>query len=191
MKIPSDFYFNRILNSKIEEYYQQIKDLEDSEQICIVLYFLFEFREKENSDHYDYIASLPKDESYFPIFYSDENRNLLKGSIMINYMNKYIRKIKSEFEFLKNKFIELKEVEIREYIKVRLTLGARIFETDKINHVNSAVPIADLFNFHPEKVNCSWKVDEKKNFTVQAIKDIGVDEEVTPLLFKINNYLIF
>jgi len=183
MTIPKSFYSNRVLNSQIEEYFTQVTDMEDSEQICIFLFYLFEFRKKENTEHYDYIAFLPNDETYSPVFYSDQNKELLKGSIMIDYMNKNIRKIKNEFELLRNKFVELREIEFKEYIKVRLTLGARIFETDKSNQVNSSVPIADLFNFHHEKVNCCWKVDENNNFLVQAIKDIKEDEEVFKLEF--------
>jgi len=178
MMIPNDFYYNRILNEEINLYYKEIIELEESAQICVFLYFLFEIEKKEKSENLYYIDCLPKDETYFPVFFSDENKDLLKGSIIIDYINKNIQKFKKEFQILKNKFSKLNTVEFKDYLKVRLTLGARIFDTDKINYVNSAVPIADLFNFHPEKVNCYWKVDENNNFYVKAIRDIEEEEEV-------------
>lgn len=191
MTIPSSFYLNRVLNNKINSYYNGIKDIEDSEEICIFLYFLFEFRKKETSEHYDYIASLPNDETYFPVFYSNDNKNMLRGSIINNYMGKKIRKIKDEFEALQERITELKNIDFKEYLKVRLTLGARIFETNKSDYVTSAVPIADLFNFNPEKVNCCWQINENNDFIVKAIQDIEENEEVKTFLLLVNYFSKF
>ncbi len=186
MTIPKSFYFNRLLIEEINMYYNEISHLEESEQLCIFLYFLFELKKKEKSKDIEYLNCLPKDETCFPIFYSPENKDYLKGSLLIEYSNKNLKKIKNEFELLKNEFPEkFENVDLKEYLKIRLTFGARIFDTDKSNSIISAVPIADLINFHPEKVNCCWRIDEDNNFSVKAIRDIENDEEV---FFKILNF---
>lgn len=158
-------------------------DLEDKEQICVFIYFLFEFQKMPESSISNYINCIPKDETCFPIFYSEENKKLLQGSFFISYINKNMKKLKLEFESLKRIFPELINMDFKQYLKVRLTLGARVFETDKANKVTSAIPIADLFNYHPEKVNCCWKVDSKNNFNVQATRDIKENEEVNKNFF--------
>ena len=42
--------------------------------------FLMEERRKKDSPWYDYIASMPTDWSQFPLFYSEEDFSMLKGS---------------------------------------------------------------------------------------------------------------
>jgi hypothetical protein len=41
------------------------------------------------------------------------------------------------------------------------------------------VPLADMFNFHPDKINVEWFLDnETKCFTIRANRDIMKDEEI-------------
>jgi hypothetical protein len=43
----------------------------------------------------------------------------------------------------------------------------------------SMVPLADMFNFHPEKINVEWYLDtETRCFTIKANRDITKGEEI-------------
>ncbi len=106
-----------------------------SDQIAIYVFFVKEFLKEEKSTFYDYIKTLPMDTSCFPHYYNEKLKEYIKGSLLENEIQDHLKMFKKEYEILSEK--RLATFNFEEYMKIRLVLGARLFEvSSKENRVN-------------------------------------------------------
>lgn len=68
------------------------------------------------------------DVSCFPHFYTGKLKEFIKGSLLENEITSHFKLIKKEYDVLKERLIEINST-FEEYLKIRLILGARLFET--------------------------------------------------------------
>jgi histone-lysine N-methyltransferase SETD3 len=100
--------------------------MEFSDQIAIYVFFLMEYLKKEKSIYYPYIKTLPLDMSNFPHYFNECEKKLIKGSLLEKEINSQLNNFNKEYL----KLIEIfRSFNYEDYMKIRLILGARLFET--------------------------------------------------------------
>jgi len=86
--------------------------------------------------YFDYIKSLPMDTSYFPHYYKEKLKDYIKGSLLEKEVNDHLMMFKKEYDILLQR--DLATFSFGEYMKMRLILGARLFEvSSKENRVKT------------------------------------------------------
>jgi hypothetical protein len=85
-----------------------------------------EYLKKEKSIYYPYIKTLPLDMRNFPHYFNEREKNLIKGSLLEKEINTQLNNFNKEYL----KLIEIfGNFDYKDYMKIRLILGARLFET--------------------------------------------------------------
>jgi hypothetical protein len=174
MIIPEKLFLSGY-KKEIYEVYEKLKEKNDSDLITLAL-FLYKEIKKENSFYKYFINYLPTDFSCFPIFYTNEQKNILKNSQLEE-------RIKIWEDQLANEHIMIKEeigidISLDEYKKCRHLSWSRDFNIHKDGiSFGTMIPLADLFNFHPEKINVEW-YQQDENFYIKSTRDLKVGEEI-------------
>jgi hypothetical protein len=88
------------------------------------------------------------------MFYTSEEKLLLKGSQMLQHIEEEIREMTEEYEAIVSAVPEFKEFSLEEYMRTKTLVISRIFCV-KMNEVveRVLVPLADMFNHSTEKVS--------------------------------------
>jgi len=142
--------------------------------IYITIFLLTQFHDP-NSSWKPYIEVYPKDVSSFPIYYTKEERELLKGSVMESHIDDEIEEMKEEYNKITEAVPEFKEFTLDEYIKNKTLIISRIFYVTMHGVIDRImVPLADMFNHHYERLgDTRWRYDnEEDSFVVSAEKAI-------------------
>lgn len=151
--------------------------------IPLTLFLIKEFEKKE-SKYKLFMDYLPKDLAEHPLFYTEEKRKFLKGSFLLEKMLIWEEQIQDEFEKLNKINIAanfgIKEFSLEKYKFYRSLVWSRNFNAYYNNiGYSSLVPVADMCNTDPFKINTDWFYDEKEEkFIIKSIKKINKDEEV-------------
>jgi len=172
-----------IFHPEVAPFYQHIKETIDNEMIPLSLFLLNEF-EKSESKFKLFMDYLPKNLREHPLFYEEDIRKLLKGSFLIDKIIIWEKQIQDEFESLNKINIGEKfateDFSVKKYKFFRSLVWSRNFNAyyNNIGYA-SMVPVADLCNTDPFKINTDWFYDEKaEKFFIKSIKSIKKDEEV-------------
>jgi hypothetical protein len=173
---------------EVNHIFEKLDGVTDRDNICIVVYICLETK---NPLTYftQFFNFLPKDFSCFPLFYKEDLKNMLHNSMVDKWVKLWEDQLQSEYNqiivfLLFNKERKLfKSVSLEEYSKYRHLVWSRnfgcIFREEQPFVYSTVVPICDLYNFHPEKVNIKWYYNRDVNrFVIEAIKDISKDEEI-------------
>jgi histone-lysine N-methyltransferase SETD3 len=151
----------------------------NSPKHCLLSSFLLQKIHNPDSKWKHYIDILPKDYSNFPIFYTDEELELLKGSpFQINILDKR-EDMKKDYELICAKIPEFEKYTFKEFSEVRMAVSSRIFCV-KIDGRKTDVlsPMADLLN-HRRPRQTHWCYDDNfKAFIITALEDISEGSEV-------------
>jgi len=151
--------------------------------IPLTLFLIKEFEKKE-SKYKLFMDYLPKDLAEHPLFYTEEKRKFLKGSFLLEKMLIWEEQIQDEFEKLNKINIAanfgIKEFSLEKYKFYGSLVWSRNFNAYYNNiGYSSLVPVADMCNTDPFKINTDWFYDEKEEkFIIKSIKKINKDEEV-------------
>jgi len=169
--------------------FNHIKDKINNEMVPLVIFLIMEF-EKSHSKYKMFLDYLPKNLNDHPLFYTEEKRALIKGSYLFDKITIWQNQIKEEFETL-NKIktaekFELKEFNLHIYKFYKTLVWSRNFNAYYNNiGYSTLVPVADLCNTDPYKINTDWYYDENEGkFTIKSIKKINKNEEVKFLIYK-------
>lgn len=142
--------------------------------------FVYHERRNQTSTYKHYLKFLPDDFSSHPMFYSDEEVELLKGSSIMIRLTLLYEKYLDEIEEIEVK-LELTQksaygpIDVDNYLKSRHLLFSRAFNISR----TAMVPYADLFNHYPLKENIIWDYDDNlKAFVIKTTRDIKAGEEV-------------
>ncbi len=151
--------------------------------IPLSLFLLREF-EKSESKFKLFMDYLPKNLNEHPLFYTEEKRKLLTGTFLLDKIIIWEKEIEEEFNSL-NKIntgekFEMKHLNLEKYKFYRSLVWSRNFNTYYNNiGYSSLIPVADLCNTDPLKINTDWFYDEKaENFIIKSIHKINKNEEV-------------
>jgi len=124
-----------------------------------------------------YMSVYPRDVCHFPIFYTNEEKSLLKGSPILQHIEEEIKEMTEEYEAIVSAVPEFREFSLEEYMKNKTLVISRVFCV-KMNGVveRVIVPLADMCNHNNEQIseiNCN-----DKEFMVTANKPIKAKDPI-------------
>lgn len=109
--------------------------------------FCMEEVRKEKSEFIKFLDILPKGFNNFPIFYSQEERQLLQGSPFQNQISDKIKDIQADYAMICREVPEYKQFPLKEYSEFRMMVASRIFGIQINGHKTDAfVAYADMLN---------------------------------------------
>ena len=135
--------------------------------------------EKNNPKWKFYFDLLPKDFSNFPIFYTDNELNFLKGSPFLNQILDKKSDIQKDYLKLCEYIPLFNQFTFNQFMEARMVISSRIFGISiNNNKTDVLVPYADLLN-HKRPRQTQWFYDDKINrFVIQATEDISFGKEI-------------
>lgn len=145
----------------------------------LTTYILQEKKKGEDSEYFPFIDILPKTFENFPIFFSPEEKEWLKGSPFLEQVEEKIEDIKADFDLICDKVPEYSQFTLTEFSEIRMMVSSRIFGMN-INgkKTDGFVPMADMLN-HKRPKQTSWTYsDEKNGFVIEALREIPRNEQV-------------
>ena len=144
---------------------------------CLLTSFLL--YEEKNPKYKYYFDLLPKDFSNFPIFYTKDELNLLKGSPFLNQISSKKDDIKYDYNKLCEHLSDFKQFSFLKFCQARILISSRIFGIQmKEKKTDVLVPFADLLN-HKRPKQTQWYYDDNiESFVIQAIENIKEGNEI-------------
>lgn len=142
-------------------------------------YVLQERLKGEESYYFPFIDILPKTFENFPIFFTPEEKEWLKGSPFLDQVEEKIEDIKADYDLICEKVPEYSQFTIIQFSEIRMMVSSRIFGMNILGKkTDGFVPMADMLN-HKRPKQTSWTYsDEKNGFVIEALKDIPRNEQV-------------
>ena len=126
-----------------------------------------------------YFDLLPKDFSYFPIFYTDKELEYLRGSPFLSQIFEKRIEMKSDYDVICNYIPSFSSFPFIKFCQARMSVSSRIFGVT-MNGVRAdvLVPFADLIN-HRTQRQTQWYYDNAQNsFVIQSLEDIKEGNEI-------------
>ena len=141
--------------------------------------FVLQEKQKPSSFWQPYLEILPQKFRNFPIFFTEEEKEWLKGSPFLDQVNEKIDDIRVDYNTICEAVPEYSEFPIEEFSKIRMAVSSRIFgmQIDGVK-TDGFVPYADMLN-HRRPRQTSWNYDQEKGgFVIDALEDINRGDEV-------------
>ena len=190
LTIPKDLILTS-LNPTIKGVCESIKKIpelaKDSDLICLSL-SLKNLLSQKWKQYSNYLFDSVKFTN-FPLFYNQEEMNLLKGSYFNTLLSATRNQYKLEYTILKKKnFFKSKSFSEEEYIKSRIIINSKFVNLNLNNKkISGLVPIIDVFTSQNLKSNCELSI---KNGTVHlnAKENINKKEKIKLSIGKYSNY---
>ena len=133
---------------------------------------------KDNNKFKSYFSLLPKEYKEFPVNWSEEKLNFIKGTFIYQQIINYKKRLLNLYQNLKDN-INFK-LSFDKYVWARNFVTSRNFTLD-INGENhySIVPFADLLN-HSFDYNTTYFFDNTSNsFKIKSLRNIKIGQTVT------------
>jgi histone-lysine N-methyltransferase SETD3 len=146
---------------------------------CFLTTFILQEQRKEKSFWRPYLNILPQSFSNFPVFYNDEELEMLAGSPFLDLVNEKKADIAEDYENICRADSSFRQFSLEEFTKTRMAVSSRIFSIEVQGKVTDAfVPLADMLN-HRRPRQTNWTYDDSKGgFIVEAVEDIEKGEQV-------------
>ena len=144
---------------------------------CLLTSFLL--YEEKNPKYKYYFDLLPNDFSNFPIFYTQDELNLLKGSPFLNQISTKKDDIKNDYNKLCEHISDFNQFSLLKFCQARILISSRIFGIQmKDKKTDVLVPFADLLN-HKRPKQTQWYYDDSiESFVIQATENIEEGSEI-------------
>ena len=146
---------------------------------CFLSTFLLQENSKNESQWKIYLDMLPKNYNNFPIFYSDEEKEWLRGSPFLNQIKDKINDILMDYKMIIGVAPEFEKYTSKEFSEMRMAVSSRIFGI-RVNgkKTDCLAPLADMLN-HKRPRQTQWFYSEElKSFVIQARHEIKKNEQV-------------
>ena len=142
----------------------------NSPKHCLLSSFLL-FEEKNPKYKY-YFDLLPKDFKNFPVFYTKEELEYLKGSPFLSQILEKKKDMKIDYNKLCEYIPNFKQFKFNKFKEARVLISSRIFGISiNQNKTDVLAPFADLLN-HKRPRQTQWYYDDNlESFVIQAIED--------------------
>lgn len=150
-----------------------------SKHSYLASYLLQERDKGKESKWFVYIDILPKKFETIPLFFNDDQRNELEGSMAIKKIDDRIESLRMEYDALCENIPEYTQWSHDDFVWARLVVITRIFGL-VINDVKTdgLVAMADMLN-HKRPRETKWTYDEKKKgFVITSLQSIDKDSEI-------------
>ena len=172
--ISLETVFETDYGKKISEF--MYKEL-NSPKHCLLSSFLL--YEEKNKKYKYYFDLLPKDYSNFPIFYTNNELEYLKGSPFYAQILEKKEDIKNDYNKLCEHLPDFNQFSFSKFCKARVLISSRIFGISiNSKKTDVLVPFADLLN-HKRPKQTQWFYDDNlESFVIQAIDDIKEGNEI-------------
>ena len=160
--------------------------------ISIFILFSMENYSGYNTFWDPYFDILPEDLSHIPLFWDKKELNYLKGSHLLLDIRDRLKKIRSEYNKLKQNIKDFDMFSFYEYKRVRSLVSSRNFRLT-INGISSTtmVPLADMLN-HSNNALTTWGYsNEKGGYEMKAVDNIEVGSEITDSYGRKDNHKYF
>ena len=141
--------------------------------------FVLQEKLKPESFWQPYLEILPQKFRNFPIFFTEDEKEWLKGSPFLDQVNEKIDDIQVDYNTICAAVPEYSQFSVEEFSKIRMAVSSRIFgmQIDGVK-TDGFVPYADMLN-HRRPRQTSWNYDQEKGgFVIDALEDIGRGDEV-------------
>lgn len=141
--------------------------------------YIMQERRKPDSQWNIYIDILPKSYTNFPIFFTDEEKQWLKGSPFLDQVEEKIIDIKADYDLICKEVPEFSQFPLKEYSEIRMMVSSRIFGI-QIEGVKTDgfVAYADMLN-HKRPRQTTWNyTDDRRGFVIDALDDIKRGDQV-------------
>lgn len=128
-----------------------------------------------------FLESLPKSVSNFPIFFEEEEKNLLVGSPFAPQIQELRDDMEKDYTRICTAVPEFKKMAtLHDFMRTRALVNSRIFGTKIDGEENdSIVPLADMFNYKYHSDMTHWTYSpERQGFVVKSKENIHVGEEI-------------
>eukprot|EP00826_Nyctotherus_ovalis_P005610 TRINITY_DN11275_c0_g1_i7.p1 TRINITY_DN11275_c0_g1~~TRINITY_DN11275_c0_g1_i7.p1 ORF type:complete len:573 (+),score=169.69 TRINITY_DN11275_c0_g1_i7:42-1721(+) len=121
-----------------------------------------------------YIESFPESADTFPYFFSEKEKEYLRGTIWESSMKSEMEESLREYNEICDRLPEFKEMTSETYLKLTTLVCSRYFGAESLPDQKLAVPVIDMFNYYVDKAGqTSWHYYPEENaFAVTAVKDI-------------------
>ncbi|WNG17572.1 SET domain-containing histone-lysine N-methyltransferase [Cystobacter fuscus] len=141
--------------------------------------FLLQEREREDSTWKPYLELLPKDFSHLPLFFTEEELSLLKGSAMLREVARWRELLLGKYAQLIERVPGFSRYTPDAFLWAQFTLLSRTFGlTLEGQFVRGFVPLADMLN-HRQSPEAAWGMSEDgAAFVLVALKDVPAGEEI-------------
>ena len=146
---------------------------------CFLSSYMLQEKLKPDSFWNPYLKILPEKYASFPIFYSEEDKEWLKGSPFLKLVNEKVDDIKEDYNTICKAVPEFSQFSIPEFSMIRMAVSSRIFgmQIDGVK-TDGFVPLADMLN-HRRPRQTSWNYDQERGgFIIEALENIERGEEV-------------
>lgn len=124
---------------------------------------------------------LPKSVDNFPVFFTKEELDMLKGSTFLHAIQELRDDMAKDYKRICEAAPEFRAMAtVDDFMKTRALVNSRIFGTkiDKLED-DSIVPYADMFNYKFKSDMTHWTFsEEKKSFVIKAKDNIKRGEEI-------------
>jgi len=149
----------------------------NSPKHCLLSSFLL-FEEKNPKYKY-YFDLLPKDFKNFPVFYTKEELEYLKGSSFLSQILEKKKDMKIDYNKLCEYIPNFKQFKFNKFKEARVLISSRIFGISiNQNKTDVLAPFADLLN-HKRPRQTQWYYDDNlESFVIQAIENIKQGDEI-------------
>ena len=116
------------------------------DHLFFITLFLLTEKHNKKSIWKPYLNMYPATVNSFPLFYTNSEKELLKATSMLDYIDKEFKERKEEYERIIKIVPEFEEFSFDEYVKCRVIVTSRVFHTN-IHGVPSylIVPLAGFF----------------------------------------------
>ena len=172
--ISMDIALSTLIGKEIGKFmYQELHSPRHS------LFSSFLLSEAQSEKWKFYFDLLPKDFSYFPIFYTDKELEYLRGSPFLSQIFEKRIEMKSDYDVICNYIPSFSSFPFIKFCQARMSVSSRIFGVT-MNGVRAdvLVPFADLIN-HRTQRQTQWYYDNAQNsFVIQSLEDIKEGSEI-------------
>lgn len=109
----------------------------------------------------------------FPILYTEEEKQYLKGSKFLSMTNARITQIKKDYEIICKEVPDFAQFSLKEYAEAIILVASRAYNLN-IGGVETIamVPYADMFNHKRQAPTYYSYMDEQKGFVIQSTEEI-------------------
>jgi len=145
--------------------------------------YLLQEMEDPNSRWKPYLDILPREYNTAPLFFNEEQKKELDGSISVQKIHDRVESLRNEYDNICKHVPQFKRFrhtgECPNFVWARLVVITRIFGM-MINETKTdgLVPMADMLN-HKRPRETKWSYDQKKRgFIITALQGIRTDSEI-------------
>lgn len=148
---------------------------------CQLSVFLLEDMERgRKSSFHAYYQSLPQQLPQHSLFWTTEEKSLLRGTCFLDDVQSFELMVKTDYETIVNRLPAFGRFSFAKFLWSRIIVSSRNFSI-RINHSDhiALVPLADMMNHH-EPRRTAWEYrDDDRAFVITSLDSFGAGSQIT------------